>query len=65
MKVEVDLDIQEEEERNVKTEEGIGSEEEECIGVKDEQDIYSEEEEEDVGIKEEVSLEDAVYCFMK
>jgi hypothetical protein len=65
MKVEVDLDMQEEEERNVKTEEGIGSEEEECIGVKDEQDIYSEEEEEDVGIKEEVSLEDAVYCFMK
>jgi len=70
MKVEDDLDMQEEEEEvNVKAEKGIGSEEEECIGVKDEQGVYSEEveeeQEEDVGIKEEVSLEDTVYCFKK
>ena len=60
VKVEVDLDVQwEEEEVNVKTEKGVGSEEEECIGIKDEKGIYSEEKvkEEDVGIKEEVSLE--------
>ena len=66
MKVEGDLDMQvEEEEVNVKTEKGVGSEEEECIGIKDEEGIYSEEEvkevdidireEQDVGIKEEVS----------
>jgi hypothetical protein len=69
VKVEEDLDMQEEEgEVNVKTEKGIGSEEEECMGIKDEEDIYSEEEEkdidikkeEDVDIKEEVSLEDTV-----
>ena len=48
VKVEEDLDMQEEEEVNVKTEKGVGSEEEECIGIKDEEDIYSEEEEEDV-----------------
>ena len=70
MKVEGDLDMQwEEEEVNVKTEKGVGSEEEECIGIKDEEGIYSEEEvkvdidtkeEEDVGIKEEVSLEGTV-----
>ena len=81
MKVEEDLDMQEEEEENVKTEKGIGSEEEEYIGVKDEEGIYSEEEEkwedsidikeeewqdivikeeEDMGIKEEVSLEGTV-----
>ena len=69
MEVEEDMDMQgEEEEVNVKTEKGIGSEEEECIGVKEEEGIYSEmeeevkeeediaiKEEEDVGIKEEVS----------
>ena len=73
MKVEGDLDMQveeEEEEVNVKTEKGVGSEEEECIGIKDEDGIYSEEEveeedidikeEEDVFIKEEVSLEGKV-----
>ena len=71
MKVEGDLDMQwEEEEVNVKTEKGVGSEEEECRGIKDEEGIYSEEEvkeedidikeEEDVGIKEEVSLEGTV-----
>ena len=47
----------EEEEVNVKTEKGIGSEEEECIGVKDEEGIYSGEEEEKeefgIDIKEE------------
>ena len=69
MKVEKDLDMQEEErEVNVKTEKGIGSEEEECIGIEDEEGICSEEEEkdidikeeEDVDIKEEVSLEETV-----
>ena len=74
MKVVEDLDMQgAEEEVNVKTEKGIGSEEEECIGVKEEEGIYSEmeeevkeeediaiKEEEDVGIKEEVSLEGTV-----
>ena len=63
VKVEKDLDVEEEEgEVNVRTGEDIVSEEEEWIG------IYSEEEEEDidtkeedgVGIKEEVSLEDTV-----
>jgi len=67
MKVEEEVDMQVVEgEVNVKTEKGIASEEVECIGVKDEEGIYSEEEEddaidikeeEDVGIKEEVSLE--------
>jgi hypothetical protein len=69
VKVEEDLDMQEEEEVNVKIEKGIGSEEEECIGIEDEEGMYSEEEEEeeeidtkeeDVDIKEEVSLEDTV-----
>jgi hypothetical protein len=71
VKVEEDLDMQEEGEVNVKTEKGIGSEEEECIGIKDEEAIYSEEEEEeedvdtndeeeDVDITEGVSLEDTV-----
>ena len=76
VKVEEDLDMQEEEEVNVKAEKGICSEEEECIGIKDEEGIYSEEEEEeekedvdikeeeDVDIKEEVSAEDTV-CVMK
>ena len=76
MKVEGDLDMQEEEwEVHVKTEKGIGSEEEECIGIEDE-DIYSEEEEEeekdidtkeeeDVDIKEEVSLVGTIQCFRK
>ena len=70
VKVEGDLDMQEEEEEvNVKTEKDIGSEEEECIGIKDEEGMYSEEEEEkedvdikeeDVDIKEEVSVQDIV-----
>jgi hypothetical protein len=69
VKVEEDLDMREEEgEVNVKTEKGIGSEEEEGMGIKDEKGIYSEEEEkdieitkeEDMDIKEEVSLEDTV-----
>ena len=71
MKVEKDLDMQEEEgEWNVKTEKGIGSEEEMCIGIEDEEGVYREEEEkeevvntkgeEDEDIKEEVSLEDTV-----
>jgi len=71
MEFEEDLDMQEEEEEvNVKTEKGVGSEEEECIGVKDEEGIYigEEEEVEDivvkgeevVDIKEAVSLEGTV-----
>jgi hypothetical protein len=69
VKVEEDLDMQEEEgEVNVKAEKGIGSEEEEGAGIKDEEGIYSEEEEKDVDIKEEedvdtreeVSVEDTV-----
>jgi hypothetical protein len=66
IKVEENLDMQEEEEEemNVKKEKGIGSEEEECIDIKDEEGIYSEVKEEfedivtteeDVDIKEEVS----------
>jgi hypothetical protein len=60
VKVEVDLDMQEEEEVIVKTDKGMGSEEEEYIGIKDEEGVCSEEEEEDVDIKEEVSVEDTV-----
>ena len=69
VKVEGDLDMQEEEgEVNVKTEKDIGNEEEECKGTKDEEGMYSEEEgnedvdikEEDVDIKEEVSVDDTV-----
>ena len=71
MKVEGDLDMEVEEvEKIVKTEEGVGSEEEEWIGINDEEGIYGEgelkEEDvvindvEDVGIKEEVSLEGRV-----
>ena len=65
VKVEKEVDIEWEEEVNVKTER-----EEECIDIKDEEGIYSEEEEkeediytqeeEDVEIKEEVSCEDTV-----
>ena len=66
IKVEKDI-VMQEEDLNVKTEKGIGSEEEECIDMKDEEGLYSEEEveewkdihtqeEEDVEIKEEVSL---------
>ena len=60
--------MQEEEgEMNVKRKKDMGSEEEECIGTKDEG-MYSEEEEEedvyikeeDVDMKEEVSVEDTV-----
>ena len=56
MKVEEDLDRQQEEgEVNVKTEKGRGSEEEECIGVEDEEGICSEKEEveKNIDIKEE------------
>jgi len=70
MKVEEDVDMQGVEgEVEVKTEEGIAGEEEECIDIKDEEGIYSEEEEvevihkkeeEDVGIKQEVSLQGTV-----
>jgi len=71
MKVEKDLNMQEEEgEWNVKTKKDIASEEEVCIGIEDEEGMYCEEEEkkevvdtkevEDVDIKEEVSLEDTV-----
>jgi hypothetical protein len=53
VKVEEDLDMQEEEgEVNVKTDKGIGSEEEECICIEDEEGMYSEEKgEEDVDTK--------------
>jgi len=69
IKVEEDMDMQEEEEVNVKTEKDIGSEEEECVDIKDEEGMYSEEEdeadidvkeEEDIDVKEEVSCEDTV-----
>jgi hypothetical protein len=69
VRVEKDLDMQEEEEVNVKTEKVIVSEEEQCVDIKDEEGIYSEEEEkedidtkenEDVNIKKEVSCEDTV-----
>ena len=56
MKIEGDLVMQvEEEEVNVKTERGVGSEEEECIGIKYEEGMYSEDEvkEEHMDIKEE------------
>ena len=60
MKVEEDVDVQGEEgEVNVKTEKGVGCEEE-CIDIKDAVVIYSDEEEEDLGIKEEVSLQGTV-----
>jgi len=65
IKVEEDVDMQEEVEVNVKTEKVIFSEEGECIDIKDEEGIYTEEDEEeedidtkevkDVGEKEEVS----------
>ena len=60
MKVEGDLDMQEEKgEVNVKTEKGRGSEEEECIGTEDEEGMYSEEEEveKDIDIKEEEDVD--------
>ena len=61
MKVEKDLDMQGEEKVDVKTEKDTRSEEEECIGVNDEEGRYSEEEEEeDMNVKDEVSLEDRV-----
>jgi hypothetical protein len=66
MKVEKDIDMQEEE-VNVKTEEGIGSEELEFVDIKDEEGVHIEkedeeckdidiQEEENVDINEEVSL---------
>jgi hypothetical protein len=71
VKVEEDLDMQEEEgDVKMKTEKDIGCEEEECIGIVDEKGKYSDDEEEDkedvdtkgedVDIKEEVSLENRV-----
>jgi len=72
VKVEEDLDMQEEEKVNVKTENDIGSEGEKCIDIKDENCICTEEEneeeeedidtqeEEDVEIKKEVSCENIV-----
>jgi len=67
-KVEEGLDVQEEEEEvNVKTENGVCIEEVECMDIKDEEAVYSEEEEEedidtkedkDVDIKAEVSCGD-------
>ena len=62
VKVEEDIDMQEEGEVNVKTEKVIVSEEEECIDIKEEEgtyteeeeDIDTEEEEEDVDVEEEV-----------
>ena len=65
IKIEEDLDVQEEEEVNVKTEE------EECIDIKREDGIYTEEEKaeeegidtkegKDIDIKEEVSYEDSL-----
>ena len=57
IKVEEDLDMQEEGEVNVKRDEGIGSEEEECIDIKDEDCIYDEEEKEGIGIQEEEDVE--------
>jgi len=69
IKVEEDIDMQEEEEVNVKIEKEVGSEKEECVDIKDEEGIYTEEEEEediytkeeeDIDIKEEVSCEDTV-----
>jgi len=55
LKVEEGMDMQEEEEEvNVKTENGICSEEVECMYIKDEEAIYSEaEEEEDIDTKED------------
>ena len=55
IKVEEDIDMQEEGEVDVKTENIIFNEEEECIDIKDEEGIYTKEEGEDVYIKEEVS----------
>jgi len=58
IKVEEDLDMQEgEEEMNVKTEKGNGSEEEECKNIKDDEGLYSEEEMEDIDIKEEKDVD--------
>ena len=61
VKVEEDLDMQEEkEEVNVKTEIDIGSEEEKCMGIKVEEGTYSEEEGEekkDIYTKEEEHLD--------
>jgi hypothetical protein len=55
VKVEEDLDMQEEEEVNVKTEKVTVSEQVECIYIKVEEGIHTEEEEEDVDVKAEVS----------
>jgi hypothetical protein len=60
IKVEEDLDIKEEEEVNVKTENVTVNDEEECIDIKVEEDIYSEEEEDEVDvekIEEEIDIE--------
>ena len=67
IKAEEDMDMQEEEkeEVNVKTEKCVCSEEVECMDIKDEEPIYSEEaEEEDIDTKEDkdVDVKDEVSC---
>ena len=62
LKVEEEVDMNEDKEVNVKTEKVIGSEEEECIDIKDEEGTYSdkekgEEEEEDIDKPEEEDVE--------
>ena len=68
IKVEEGMDMQEEEEEvNVKTENGVCSEEVECMDIKDEEGIYSEEEEEDIDTKEDkdVDIIEEVSCWDK
>ena len=60
VKVEKDFDMQEGQEVNVKTEKNVLCGEEGFLGIKHEKGRYSEEEEEDVGVKEDVSLEGSV-----
>jgi hypothetical protein len=58
IKVEEDIDMQEEEEVNVKTEKVIVSEEVECIDIREEEGIYTEEKmEEDIDTKEEKDVD--------
>ena len=64
VKVEKDLDMEEEEEEViVKTEKGIGSEEEECIVIKDVDVRYSKEEEEEDGI--DIKEEEGHFVIIK
>ena len=66
IKVEEDMDMQEEE-VNVKTEKGISSDEVECVDIKDEEGIYSEEEDKDIDTKEDedVDVKEEVSCGYK